>query len=134
MAAFKANPTAEGMRDYLRSQILQTALTAAEGTSSSVWDMPTSRTATTTVQSTSVWDDDPGEGTSGLGGQQEHEEEDDYVQEQEEDDEDNDQLYPLRKRARSDPFEYMWQELDEQDAWVSEDSPAEAELFITQPD
>ena len=127
------------MRDYLRSQIVQTAPTAPQGIpASSVWDMPTTRTATTTVQSTSVCDepaDDPGEGPLGLGGEEEPEEEDDYVEEEEEEeDDDNDVVYPPSKRARRDPFKYMWREIDEQDAWVSQDSPGEAELFITQPD
>ena len=83
VAASKANPTPEATRDYSKSQILQTSATAPHGTSSSsVWDMPTTQTATSTVQATSVWDqqaEDPGEGPSDVNAKVEPEEQEDYL-------------------------------------------------------
>ena len=91
------------------------------------------------MEATSVWDDDSedeGEGPLGVNPEAlEQEEQDDYNKEDEGDQQENDEdLHPPRKRACRDPFNYMWRETDKDDAWVSEDSPGEAQLFITQPD
>lgn len=140
VAAFKANPAPEGMRDYLKNQILQTSTSGPHSTTSySVWDTPTTRSTTSNVQPTSVWDDqaeDPGEGPSGVNaGEVEPEEQEEYFEEDSgEDDDDDDELHPPKKRVRGDAFEYMWREIDQEDAWLPEDSPGEAELFITQAD
>lgn len=68
VAAFKANPSPEGMRDYLKTQILQSAPMATQSSRTySVWDTPTQPATASNIQGSSAWEDDPedlGEGTS----------------------------------------------------------------------
>lgn len=130
----------KGMRNYLKGQILQTAPMASQPTRSySVRDTPSQARSTTNTQSTSVWEEeteDLGEGTSGGNRQriEEHEAYDYQYDDEEEEDEEEEVIRPKRKRARTDPFQHMWRELDEQDARVSEESPSEAELYVTKRD
>lgn len=137
VAAFKANLSPEGMRDYLKTQILNTTPMVSQGNRQySVWDALSQVVTSSHIQGSSVWEDDPedfGEGTSRQN-REGSEEEQQYGYDQDDEDDEEEVVRPPRKRAQKDPFDQMWRELDKEDAWLSQDSPSEAALYVTQAD
>ena len=151
VAPFKANPTPEGLRQYLETMLLrQTPSSTTSSSGVDIWSSNEPGTTTQRPPATVVWNQVDNEQQPrllrpqsiweadnerpGASAQPELEEEE-YEEENAEEQQDQERIPPPKRRARSDPFKGIDQEITEHEEWeFSEDSSEERELMLAQED